>query len=279
MFDPSEKDAGGPGEDVLRVLVILGHPRVASLTGALAAEYAEGARRAGCRVRELRVADLDFDSDVTHSSPARQSQEPDLREARRLLRWAQHIAVVHPTWWGTAPARLKGFLDRLLLPGFAFREEDGRFYPLLGGRTAEIITTMDTPGWVYRWILRSPGPQAMGPATLGFCGIETVRVTRFGPVHTSRSHQRTAWLQSARRLGLRLRGGPRTVPQQVRRETGSWLRALRLHFYPMSVLGYLVGAWMSAGDTGVAPGALGWGLLFVVALKSLLKNPPYQEPI
>lgn len=250
------------------VLVVLGHPRTSSLAGALAREYADGARAVGSHVREVRVADLDFDPDVTHPSPARQVQESDLEEVRRLLLWAQHIVFVHPTWWGTAPARLKGLLDRVLLPGFAFREEDGRFQPLLGGRTAEIITTMDTPGWVYRWIFRSPGPRALGQATLGFCGIETVRTTRFGPVHTSTPAQRRSWLGAARRLGLRLGRGPRTVAQELRRGVGTWIRALRLHFYPMSVLGYLVGAWMAAGGSVVHSAALVWGLLFVVALKS-----------
>ena len=69
------------------------------------------------------------------------------------------------------PARLKGFLDRVLVPGFAFREQDGHYYGLLGPRTAELMTTMDVPPSVYRWIQGAPGRRAMCRATLGLCGI------------------------------------------------------------------------------------------------------------
>jgi putative NADPH-quinone reductase len=32
--------------------------------------------------------------------------------ARELILWAEHLVFVYPTWWGTMPALLKGFLDR-----------------------------------------------------------------------------------------------------------------------------------------------------------------------
>jgi 1,4-dihydroxy-2-naphthoate polyprenyltransferase len=253
----------------MRVLVILGHPRPASLGGALAESFTEGARSAGAEVRRLRVADLTFSADVTRSVPQDQPQEPDLQEARRLLLWSEHIVFVFPTWWGGCPARLKGFLDRLLLPGFAFFEREGRFFPLLGGRTAEIITTMDTPGWVYRWIYGAPGHRALGRATLGFCGIEAVRITSFGPVHTSSAQRRAEWIAACRRLGARLRGGARSRAQQARRSLWSWLRALRPHFYPLTVMAYLIG---SLGATTAREG-FHWvgfwlGLMVLVGVKA-----------
>ena len=70
------------------------------------------------------------------------------RQARRRIEWAEHLTFVYPAWWGVGPARLKGLLDRVLLPGFAFRErDDGRFEGLLRGRTAHLITTLNTPDW------------------------------------------------------------------------------------------------------------------------------------
>jgi 1,4-dihydroxy-2-naphthoate polyprenyltransferase len=252
----------------MRVLLILGHPRSASLGGDLARSYVEGAKRSGVEIRELRLADLAFSPDVTCFFPILQCQEPDLSGARRLVLWSEHLVFVYPTWWGGAPARLKGFLDRLLLPGFAFFEENGRFFPLLEGRTAEIITTMDTPAWVYRWIYGAPGHRALARATLGFCGIETVRVTSFGPVHTSSPADRVGWMATARRLGLRLGRGPRTRSQEIRRTLGNWLRALRLHFYPVTVVGYLVGSLGASRTDGFHTGAFWLGLIVIVSVKA-----------
>ena len=109
----------------MRILIILGHPRTGSLCGALACAFGEGAGAAGCEIETLCLGDLTFSPDVVEGSPAAQALEPDLERARSLIAWADHLVLVFANWWGTMPARLKGFLDRVLVPGFAFREQDG----------------------------------------------------------------------------------------------------------------------------------------------------------
>lgn len=92
-------------------------------------------------------------------SPRNQPIERGIQAALELVAWAAHLVFVFPTWWGTMPALLKGFLDRVVMPGFAFeeREDDPGFTALLTGKSVHLPTTMDTPPWVYRWIYRSPG--------------------------------------------------------------------------------------------------------------------------
>jgi putative NADPH-quinone reductase len=41
--------------------------------------------------------------------------------AREKIKWADHLVWIHPVWWGGLPALTKGFIDRVFLPGFAFR--------------------------------------------------------------------------------------------------------------------------------------------------------------
>ena len=180
----------------LKVLVVVGHPRRASLCAALAGAYAGGAREAGMQVRLLDLAELDFDPDLHTPSPLAQPLEPDLAQAWEAIAWADHLLLVFPAWWGVGPARLYGFLDRVLLPGKTFREEDGRYEGLLAGRTAHLITTMDMPPWVYRLIYRAPGHSAMKRAILGFCGIAVTRTLAFGPVRDSDAAQRAACWQA-----------------------------------------------------------------------------------
>lgn len=257
----------------MRVLLILGHPRADSLGGALAEAYAAGARRAGCEVRVERVGELAFDPDVTQPSPRDQPLEPDLERVRAHLAWAEHVVLVYPTWWGTYPARLKGLLDRLLLPGFAFHHRGGgQYQPLLSGRTAELITTMDTPPWVYRWIYRAPGSRALGDATLGFCGLRVVRRSLFGPVVTSHEVQRRRWLARVERLGERLGQGAETPAQRLGQRLRSWLAALRLQFYPMTWMAYSLGALAAPGAPAGGPFWAGLVALFLLEAATVFCN-------
>lgn len=244
----------------MNVLIILGHPRTDSLCGALADAYDKGARAAGTEVRRLDLATLDFDPDVHTPSPNQQAFEDDLRKARELILWAEHLVFVYPTWWGTLPALLKGFLDRTLTPGFAFNSCEGGtgYQGLLGGRSAQLITTMDTPPLIHRLVYRQPGRNAMARATLGFCGIRPVRSLVCGSVKDSSLQQRQQWLEQAGRQGRDLEQGRITPWEQIRHKATAWLKAMRLQFYPMTWLAYTVGALAAFPVDGVFGNSLFW---------------------
>lgn len=244
----------------MNVLIILGHPRTDSLCGALADAYSEGARAAGTEVRRLDLATLDFDPDVHTPSPNQQAFEDDIRTARELILWAEHLVFVYPTWWGTLPALLKGFLDRVLTPHFAFNTCEGGtgYQGLLGGRSAQLITTMDTPPLIHRLIYRQPGRNAMARATLGFCGIRPVRSLVCGSVKDSTLEQRQHWLEQASRQGRDLEQGRITPWEQFLHTSAAWLKAMRLQFYPMTWLAYTVGALAAFPVDGVFGNPLFW---------------------
>ncbi|MDQ2050921.1 NAD(P)H-dependent oxidoreductase [Natronolimnohabitans sp. A-GB9] len=228
----------------MNVLVILGHPRTDSYCGALAAAYADGARETGVDVRELAVGDCEFDPDVHTACPSDQPLESDLQAAQADIEWADHLVFVYPNWWATMPAVLKGFFDRVFEPGFAFVEyEEGEgagHEGLLDGKTAELIVTMDMPPWVYRWIYRQPGTNAVKRGTLGYVGVRTTNVTTLGPIEDSSFERRQEWLADVRDLGRRLETGPESTRQRVTHKVTAWLGALRLQFYPMAWLAYTI---------------------------------------
>ena len=99
------------------------------------------------------------------------------------------------------PALLKGFIDRVFLPGFAFkyRKDSPWWDRLLAGRSARLLVSMDTPPWYYRWVYRMPGHHEMRRTILEFCGIKPVRISQFGPVKGSTEAQRAKWLETAGR--------------------------------------------------------------------------------
>lgn len=264
----------------MNVLIIAGHPRRDSFSHALADAYEDGARRAGVAIERIDLADAAFDPDVTVPSPARQFLEDDIVRGQALIRWADHFVFVYPTWWGTMPALLKGFLDRVLTPGFAFADrEEGGWDKLLQGRTAQIVTTMDTPGWVYRWIYGAPGHRAMARATLGFCGIGPVRVARYGPIKDSTPAERSAWLDAARALGRALGRGVLTGPERLSRRVSPWLKAIRFQFYPMTWIAYTIGAFVAADGARPFDAAaywLGFLCLFLIEAATVFTNDRFD---
>jgi len=105
------------------------------------------------------------------------------------------------------PALMKGFFDRVWLPGFAFHYERGRLRPkkLLGNRSSRLIFTMDSPPWYYGLVIGSPGHKMMKKGILEFVGIRPVRITEIGSVKYSDEAKRRQWLAQVRRLGEKLR--------------------------------------------------------------------------
>ncbi len=186
-----------------RILVVLGHPAKERLCGALAECYVKGAETAGYEVRLLALGNITFDPVLHNGFAAIQELEPDLADAQSSISWAEHLVFVYPLWWGAMPALLKGFIDRVFLPGFAFNYRKGSplWDRLLSGRTAHLIVTMDTPPWYYRWVYRMPGHNQMKRNILEFSGIKPVAVSSFGPIRGSTPEQREKWIAQVSAFG------------------------------------------------------------------------------
>lgn len=265
----------------MKVLIILGHPRKNSFSSALFDAFYDGAKDAGVQIKRLILADMTFEPNVISPSPKNQHFERDIKDAQEMISWADHLVFVYPTWWSTVPAILKAFFDRVLTAGFAFDEIEGGtgYTKLLRGKTAQLITTMDTPLWIYKYIYRSPGHNAVGTATLKFCGINPVRILQFGPVRHSTKEERTKWLEKTKKQAYKLRNGKLTEKEKILRTLGAWIKAIRFQFYPMSLLAYSLGA-LAATRTGSAfKGSIFWiGFLWVFFLEvsTVLSNEKYD---
>lgn len=206
-----------------RILVVVGHPIAGSLNHELARSYASAAEAAG---GEVRVRDL---AEEPPAYPVSREQlraadgelghlEAGVAEDIADLLWAEHVAIFFPQWWGTYPAVLKNWLDRSLVSGIAFRYGAGvRGVPLLGGRTARLVMTHDSPGFYNLLAYRDAAIVSLRTATLGYCGIKTVGVTRFNPVRGSAAPAREKWLSRVAGLGSadgRVPGRARAAVQQ-----------------------------------------------------------------
>lgn len=188
-----------------RVLLIQGHPdaNARHFLHALADAYAEGARAAGHEVRTVDVTTLDFPLLRSQQDWEKGELPPGLAVAQDAIAWAEHLVIFFPLWLGDMPALLKGFLEQVARPGFAFGPEGGNPFghKKLKGRSARVIVTMGMPALVYRWFFRAHSVKSLERNILGFVGIAPVDETLVGMVGNLAPKAASKWFAKVRKLG------------------------------------------------------------------------------
>lgn len=137
----------------MTAVVVFTHPKPDQFAGELLDTTVAGLSAAG---HEVDVIDLYRDNFEAAMSPAewRSYATTDAADAAgigpysQLLAKADVLAFVFPMWWSGPPSMLKGFFDRALVPGVAFRLADnGRVSPgLRHVRRVVVVTAAEPPG-------------------------------------------------------------------------------------------------------------------------------------
>jgi putative NADPH-quinone reductase len=188
-----------------RVLLIQGHPDPdpGHLCRALEQAYADGAREGGHEVRRVDVGTLDFPLLRSQRDWEEGSLPPGLRQAQEDILWAEHIAFFFPLWLGDMPAILKGFLEQVARPGFAFTREGKNPFGKKGlkGRSARLVVTMGMPAFVYRLFFRAHSVKLLRRSILGFVGIAPVGDTLIGGTGAIKARKAALWFDRLHALG------------------------------------------------------------------------------
>ncbi len=151
-----------------RALVVYCHPKRGSFTEAVRDVALDRLRVSGA---ETRVIDLYGDGfaplltapefEGYEASPANEGPVSDHVAA---LRWADTLIFVYPTWWYGLPAALKGWLDRVLLPGVAFLMPDATrkdIAPALTQIRRLAVFTTCGASWRLTTFIGSPGKRTI----------------------------------------------------------------------------------------------------------------------
>lgn len=186
-----------------KILIINGHPDAESYCFAIHNAYKKGVLQSNTELKEIYVKDLKFNLNLEFGYRKRTKLEPDLLAAQEKIKWAEHIVWIYPVWWGSYPAILKGFIDRVLLPDFAFKKREDSVWwdKYLTEKSARIISTLDQPTWYYKWINKQPSHSAIKKLTLNFIGIKKVKFTTIGSLRLSKDSYRKNWLFKIEKLG------------------------------------------------------------------------------
>ncbi len=182
-----------------------GHPAEDSLSHGLIDAYERGAKSVGAEIKRMNLADMAFDPNLANGYKERQTLEASLEEWRDTLTWCTHTCWAYPMWWGGMPAKMKGAIDRALLPGFgfAYHENDPFWDRLLKGRSGDAILTADTPSWFDRLTSSSPARKQVKIKVMDFVGIKPVRTHYFAPVRSASHATIEKWKRKLYKAGIK----------------------------------------------------------------------------
>lgn len=187
----------------MKHLVVLAHPRERSFTRDICAIYVEALHERGHDVvlRDLYgmgwnpvASDADLNAMRSGAIP------DDIRLEQAHVIAADVITFIHPIWWIGLPAIIKGWVDRVLLFGFAYRHGKAGVEGMLEGKRAMIFTSsgstqahFDESGKMRSVLV------AQDLGTMEFCGIRMIEHVHFAPVGTrSTPEMIAAWRQLTR---------------------------------------------------------------------------------
>ena len=185
----------------MNLLVILAHPHKRSFNHALAEAATRALGAAGHRILFHDLCEEGFPPSLPAEEMLDDGPVPPLIEQHcKELSQADGIIVVHPNWWGQPPAILKGWVDRVVRPGVAYRFQEtdgGEGVPigLLRAHAALVFNTSNTPYEREQAVFGDPLETIWKNCIFGLCGVKTFFRRTFSVVVTSSEEQRAQWLR------------------------------------------------------------------------------------
>ncbi|MEU3554209.1 NAD(P)H-dependent oxidoreductase [Streptomyces fragilis] len=198
----------------MRAGVYLAHPRAGSFNHAVFDAVVGELRDRGCEVvahdlcAEGFPAVLSAQETETVRIGAADDGDEQVALHRAEVATLDVLVLVHPNWWGMPPAVLTGWVQRVFVPGVAYKlgtaegEPDG----MLRARRALVLNTSDTPAEREAAVFGDPLQRIWAACVLPYVGVEDVRRVVFRTVTGSDEATRRTWLEEARRHAAALLG-------------------------------------------------------------------------
>lgn len=165
-------------------LIIYAHPNPNSFNHAILDEVIKASGNNHVIVRDLYQLNFnptlewqEFRSTIEHQ------YAEDVAQEHRYFQQADVITLIYPLWWMGFPAILKGYLDRVIAYGFAYKDGKEKSIGLLGDKRVQQFVTLGNPVEEYRQQgYLQAFEHTLGYGLFSFCGIEKVDMHYFGEI-------------------------------------------------------------------------------------------------
>ncbi len=144
--------------------LVYGHPYGKSFNAAIKSAIVDLHRNSNSRLKIFDLQEMQFNPVMTQKellefSKARTAEGIDIEnldplavEMAKEINQSEELILLFPIWWEIMPAQVKGFIDKVIFPGL-FYTNIGEFRMKLVSdklKKVTVITTMNTPGFLYR---------------------------------------------------------------------------------------------------------------------------------
>lgn len=189
------------------IVIVTCHPYAGSFCHALMMAVKTGAEAAG---KTVTVIDLEADGfdPVMHSADLigflkHQAVDEQAKAYIQTVKAADQLVLIFPIWWELMPAMMKGFIDKVIFPGetFTYSKSLRGMAPLIKAQRTTVMTTMNTPKLLYRFVFGQAIQRALVRGTLKKMGLKHVTWQKCAMVKKSTPAKREAWLNRAKRIG------------------------------------------------------------------------------
>jgi NAD(P)H dehydrogenase (quinone) len=180
----------------MQISIILAHPDPQSFNHAIAKTAAEQLKQNGHQVDFHDLHAERFDPILpTLEFPQGAILPEEINRHCQEISAAEGIIIVHPNWWGQPPAILKGWIDRVIRPGVAYKflegdQGDGVPVGLLKAKAAIVFTTSNTSLERELAVFGDPLETLWKNCIFGLCGVTNFHRENFGVIVTSSPEQR-----------------------------------------------------------------------------------------
>lgn len=202
---------------VIRAAVVIAHPCADSYTHALADRVVAGLRAAHADVEVIDLYAIGFRPEMSPDERAAYHGDepildPIVAAHAATVTSVDTLVFVYPTWWSGLPAILKGWLERVMVPGVGFVFDTppdgtaGRVRPGLTNVRRIIGVSTYGSSRAYVRVVNDNGRRTLTRALRVSCGLRT-RVTWLGlySVDTSSPTQRDDFAARVERAMAELR--------------------------------------------------------------------------
>lgn len=164
----------------MNYLIINSHPYEGSFNIAAAQQITAALIEKGNEVVNINLITDGFNPVMTSEDlrlwTKGQSGDPLVQKYMAAIEQADTLIFPFPVWWGLMPAILKGFLDKVLLPGWAYDVgSHGEMIGRLIHKKAVVITTMQSTVEEFKTQFNDPIEGAFIKDTLQVCGFDVIK--------------------------------------------------------------------------------------------------------